>query len=102
MQCAVLCKLAASSVMLRKNHLGEPMKNVASALALFALMASAVFGQTVGATVQGTISDPSGAVLPGVQIVARNTGTGTTNETISDERGSYRITLLQSGEYELE
>src|SRR5215471_2393474 len=78
------------------------MKNLMSFFAILAVMTCVVFGQTVGATVEGTVRDASGAVLPGVQIAVKNIGTGTTNETISDERGSYRIPLLQPGDYELE
>src|SRR5438094_8527571 len=89
--------------MLPENQIGgDPMKNLANLLAVFALMVGLAFSQTVGATIQGTVNDTSGAVLPGVQIVIKNTGTGTTNETVSDEKGSYRLPLLQSGVYALQ
>jgi len=78
------------------------MKNVMGLFGVLALMASFAFGQTVGATIEGTVNDSSGAVLPGAHIILKNTGTGTTNETTTDEAGSYRIPLLQSGEYQVE
>ena len=34
-------------------------------------------------TLNGTVSDPSGAVLPGVTVVAKGTQTGLTQQTVS-------------------
>jgi len=65
-------------------------------------MGGACYAQTVGASVQGTISDATGAVLPGASITVKNSGTGTTTELLSDERGRYLAPLLQSGEYEIQ
>ncbi len=78
------------------------MKSILRLFVICLVWSSAAFGQTVGATIQGAVSDSSGAVLPGVQIVVKNTATGTTHETTTDEQGRYRVPLLQSGEYELE
>ncbi|MBI4474901.1 MAG: TonB-dependent receptor [Acidobacteria bacterium] len=73
-------------------------------LALPILMLAAVFayGQTVGASLQGTVTDPSSAVLPGAQVTLKNVGTGAINEMLTDERGRYLIPLLQPGEYEVQ
>src|SRR5437870_2585450 len=60
------------------------------------------YGQTVGATLQGTISDATGAVLPGAAVTVRNSGTGASIELLTDERGHYLAPLLQSCEYELQ
>ena len=78
------------------------MKTFKALLVLLALTAASVYGQTVGASIQGTISDKSGAVLPGAQIIVKNSGTGTTNEMLTNERGRYLVPLLQSGEYEIQ
>src|SRR5262245_34333692 len=79
------------------------MNSIIMQMAAFCLLCSSVaFGQTVGATIQGTIRDSSGAILPGVQIVVKSTATGTTHETTTDEAGRYRVPLLQSSEYELD
>src|SRR2546427_5235409 len=78
------------------------MKRWVSVFVVFALMGGAGYAQTVGASVQGTISDATGAVLPGASITVKNSGTGTTTELLSDERGRYLVPLLQSGEYEIQ
>src|SRR5262245_43409073 len=78
------------------------MKNLAIVLAILSLSMAPLYAQTVGGTLEGTVSDTTGAVLPGAEIKVTNTGTGTNHELLSDERGRYRVPLLQSGEYELQ
>ncbi len=75
--------------------------NASRALALAFLVAAALLAQTVGAGLQGTITDPSGAVLPRARIEAHNVGTRALWETASDEAGRYRLPVLPPGEYEL-
>ena len=43
------------------------------------------------ATVIGTVTDSSGGVLPGVTVRAVHDATGNTFETVTDDRGNYRI-----------
>src|SRR2546425_10753734 len=71
-------------------------------LVLFVGLAGTSYGQTVGASVQGTISDATGAVLPGASVSVKNSGTGAIVEFVSDERGRYLAPLLQPGEYEIQ
>src|SRR5262247_414012 len=82
------------------------MKRVLSllylAFALCALPASASYGQTVGAVLQGTVSDITGAVLPGATVAIKNSATGGSIEVLTDERGRYLAALLQPGEYEIQ
>src|SRR5437762_2366562 len=60
------------------------------------------FGQaTASATIQGTITDKSGAVVIGAEIVAKNKGTDIARTAISDATGSYRFELLPAGTYTL-
>jgi hypothetical protein len=59
------------------------------------------FAQATGATLQGTVADEQGAVMPGASVVITNIETGWTREVVSDERGWYRVTALPPGEYEL-
>src|SRR5262245_24649069 len=53
------------------------------------------------ATLGGTVSDVSGAFMPGVSVSARNVGTGIVNETITNESGTYQFANLQTGTYEV-
>src|SRR5512134_330355 len=46
---------------------------------------------TVSALVSGTVTDSTGAVLPGVTVRGIHEATGNTFETVTDERGTYRL-----------
>ena len=52
-------------------------------------------------TLTGTVTDPSGAVLPGVTVAAKSAQTGLTQQTISGADGDWRIPALPVGTYEL-
>ncbi|PYT79375.1 MAG: hypothetical protein DMG40_16490 [Acidobacteria bacterium] len=58
--------------------------------------------QTTGTgTVAGTVTDATGAVVPGVQITATQTATGASRSTTTDAQGYYVFTFLPIGEYEI-
>src|SRR5688500_1374713 len=52
-------------------------------------------------TLAGTISDPSGGVLPGVAVTAKSAQTGLTQHTVSGGEGDWRIPGLPVGSYEV-
>ena len=49
----------------------------------------------------GTVSDPSGGVLPGVTVTAIAVGTGLTQQAVTGSTGECRIPALQIGSYEV-
>ena len=49
----------------------------------------------------GTVTDSGGAVLPGAQVVAVNTGTKDTYETTTNGEGYYNIQFVKLGTYEI-
>jgi len=55
--------------------------------------------QTSNATLGGTVSDASGAFIPGVMITATNTATGIVTTVLSNEAGAYQFASLQTGTY---
>jgi hypothetical protein len=63
------------------------------------LSVSSSFAQSTYATVSGTVSDTSGAVLPGVSTTATNNATGVITTAVSNEAGAYNITGLLPGAY---
>jgi len=65
------------------------------------LTAAASMAQTAGASLQGTVTDPSGAVLPGAQIQIRNIETGAVARHESDMAGRFRAPVLPPGDYEV-
>jgi hypothetical protein len=57
--------------------------------------------QGAAAALSGTVSDETGAVLPGVTVVIRNTDTSLTREVITDADGRFSAPNLPVGPYEL-
>ena len=60
-------------------------------LAIAVLSIVPVRGYSQEAALSGTVSDPTGAVLPGVTVTAVNEESGNTFEAVTDERGQYRM-----------
>src|SRR6266567_8624847 len=52
-------------------------------------------------SIEGVVTDPSGAVVPGVSLKARNTDTSATFSATSDASGLFRFLVLPVGTYEL-
>lgn len=71
-------------------------------LALLFAFPLAAAAQVTTATIVGSISDSSGAILPGAQVTARNVDTGLTRTVISGEDGAYRFEFLPVGNYVVE
>ena len=55
--------------------------------------------QTTTGSILGDITDPSGAVLPGVTVRVTSTTTGATRETVTNATGAYRFAGLLPAEY---
>src|SRR5439155_1482900 len=51
--------------------------------------------------ITGTITDPSGAVVPGAKVTVTNTGTNISNTAITTSAGTYTITDLIPGTYKV-
>jgi Carboxypeptidase regulatory-like domain/TonB-dependent Receptor Plug Domain len=73
------CLLAVSTVMLTVSTLSR--------------------AQTITGSVNGTVTDSSGAVIPNAAITAHNIDTGVETKTTSNGSGSYNIRFLQIGHY---
>ena len=72
------------------------------AAALVALVfAAGARGQSNLATVTGVVTDSADAVIPGAMVSVRNTGTNIERELSTNEVGSYTVTNLNPGDYEL-
>jgi hypothetical protein len=64
------------------------------------LSCASLFAQSTAAFVSGTITDPSGAVVRGASVNARNVDTGVVIATSSNESGVYVFPPLSYGQYE--
>ncbi len=78
------------------------MKRKVFLLAIMLLSFSLIaFAQTSRGTVTGTITDPSGAVIPGATIDLLNKATNQTRTTVSNDSGVYRFDAIDLGNYDL-
>lgn len=70
---------------------------------LFALCALATVGvgAQTGASINGTVVDAQGGVLPGVTMTLRNVDTGVLRTIVTDADGAYRFAGLAPGRYDL-
>jgi hypothetical protein len=55
----------------------------------------------VTGTLQGTVTDTSGGVLPGVTIAVRGTDTGLERTLVTNEKGFYNAPFLPIGRYQV-
>ena len=74
---------------------------VLGAFIVLATLPTAALAQTETGKVTGTVTDPSGAVLPGASVTLKSVGTGGTRTAVSDAGGGYTFSNLQPGPYEV-
>src|ERR1041385_488994 len=65
------------------------------------LLCTAAFGQSITATLQGRVTDNSGAVVPKATVTATNADTGFSRSATSDAAGEYSIASLPVGNYKV-
>ena len=82
----------------RKNLLFAAL----SAGLLFGVVGLTSLDAQVTASIVGTVTDATGAVIAEASVQVRNTGTGITQTAVSDGQGRYRVPDLQIGEYEVQ
>ena len=73
---------------------------LATAVALI-LPVSSAEAQNINASVGGTVTDPSGAVIPNAGVTLKSLATGTVSKGTTNESGLFRFPNLQAGAYEL-
>src|SRR5438067_1083201 len=73
----------------------------ATLLSLLAVTVPA-FAQVTTTSIVGTVTDSSGASVPGAKITVTNTGTNQTRSTQSNAQGDYRLEFLPTGTYNVE
>jgi hypothetical protein len=71
-------------------------------LALLLAMPHNARAQGAGSgTITGSVTDPSGSVVPGASVVLRNIGTGIERKIMTNDAGIYEAPFLQPGQYEI-
>jgi len=71
-------------------------------IALAMALPAAAQSTAINGTIEGTVTDEQGAVLPGVTVTVTNVDTGDTRAVVTNESGLYRAPLLPLGTYRVE
>ncbi len=66
---------------------------------LLGLVIAPVEAQETSGAINGTVSDETGAILPGVTVTATNTANGRVSTATTDSAGTYRLPPLEPGRY---
>src|SRR5437016_9731684 len=82
-----------------ENFMGSVVRIVAAGWLLFTLVTES--SAQVSASIGGTVSDPTGALIPGVEVTATNVNTGISTTQLTNEAGAYQIPSMQPGTYRL-
>jgi len=72
-----------------------------SLIAVLLLSASIGFGQTALATITGTISDATGAVVANAPVSVKNLDNGQVYSAASSDTGNFTVSQLPIGDYDL-
>src|SRR5262249_44568776 len=70
-------------------------------IGLVLCFAKPVRSQTATASLRGTVSDNSGAVIPGAQAVLSNPSTGYSRSAMTDSQGAYEFVEIPPATYDL-
>ena len=71
-------------------------------LVLLAGFAAAAFGQSATGTITGTITDPKGLAMVGVNVLVHSVDTGIDHAAVTtNDQGLYLVPLLQPGNYDI-
>jgi hypothetical protein len=79
----------------------EKSRGILVAVFLLVLLVSGLRAQTAGATINGTVTDETGAVVPGATVTASSIETGQSSSAVSDQAGRYTILDLSAGHYDI-
>jgi len=84
-----------------KVDLGKYLTEFVFLAALICLISGPVYSQVVGGTISGTITDVSGAVIPGAKVSIKNTATGVVTTSTTNANGLYNAPNLLPGPYDV-
>jgi hypothetical protein len=70
-----------------------------SGLLLMVVLSPVASGQHIRGALEGTVSDPNGAVVQGASVVLKSASTGAATTSITDDRGRFNFQNLLTGTY---
>src|ERR1700692_3432953 len=77
----------------------KPFVIALSIIVIAACLATPARAQTTFGTILGTVTDPSGAVMPNVVITVTNQGENISRDVRSDAQGNYQAENMKAGLY---
>ena len=72
-----------------------------SVLALAVMMSISIIAQQTSGSIQGTVTDPNGAVIPGASITVTGVDVGFNRTVSSDKNGTFQIQQIPAGRYKV-
>jgi carboxypeptidase family protein len=82
-----------------KNHWTLAILTLKIGIAALLLMTSSAWAQSFRGSIRGTVTDPSGSVIAGAKVTAKNISTGLQREATTGQDGAYVLAELPAGEY---
>src|SRR5579864_5642241 len=82
-----------------KKNVRNYIFSFTAVLALLALCSLPAMAQQASGTIQGSVTDSSGAAVPNAKVTVHNTGTGLERVIQTDSAGDYLVASLPPGTY---
>ena len=85
-----------------EKQLRHVVKRIACLMLCGLALGSFGYGQIITSSIVGHVTDASGAVVPGATIVITNQGTSIAVQAVTDSAGTYAVTNLYAGVYDVQ
>ncbi|MEZ5427546.1 MAG: TonB-dependent receptor [Pyrinomonadaceae bacterium] len=83
--------------------MSKQFKYISMILSIILCFSAITFGQVTSGTIEGTVKDPQGAVIPGATVTIESTGTtaGFKRTVTTDNQGFFRVPQVLAGTYKV-
>src|SRR5665213_2468172 len=85
-----------------RNIQGVSLQLLAASILIFNIGALRLSGQAATATIQGTVTDASGAAVPDAKVTIKNAGTGATVNANTNAQGRFSVSYINPGTYDMD
>ncbi|HUG81110.1 MAG TPA: carboxypeptidase regulatory-like domain-containing protein [Bryobacterales bacterium] len=100
MSCSTKLEFSTAVIWSRRNGWSPGLILLGLTLVM-SFVPSTLFGQSTSSSIVGTVTDESGAAIPGATVTVTNVGTQRERTVQTNERGDYSVTALDIGQYEV-
>ena len=100
-KCLPVCDRNQAAIAKLQAHAFGALAGLILVLSALLVLPQRAFSQEFRATISGTVTDATGAVLPGAEVQVQESSTGTINRTVSDAAGQYVVPFLLPGNYSI-